>query len=60
MVIHPEDRPDYIDSLEKAQLTDDQSDYQAFMLDRLDASLDQYLDFLRGNDSDHTSDTPQP
>ncbi len=59
-VIHPEGRPDYIDSLEKAQLTDDQSDYQAFMLDRLGASLDQYLNFLRGNDCDHTADTHQP
>ena len=46
IVIPPEDRPDYIDSLEQAQLTDDKTDYQRFMLTKLNHALDKYLEFL--------------
>ena len=48
MVIHPENKPDYIDSLERAQMYGDKSDYQVFMLQRLDDSLSHYLDFICG------------
>ena len=46
IIIHPEHRPDYIDTLEKAQLSDDDTDFSAFLLDRLENSLDEYLDFF--------------
>jgi Fic family protein len=51
MVILPEERPDYIDSLEKSQLIGDKTDYDDFMYDKLDASLDQYVGFLRDGGS---------
>ncbi len=43
LVIGPEDRPDYIDSLERRQLTGDAASFEALMLKRLNASLDDYL-----------------
>jgi len=46
MVIRPEDRPDYLDGIEEYQLHQETSDYRAFMLGRLNASLDDYLRFL--------------
>lgn len=49
MVIPPEDRPDYIDGLEQAQLTGSKTEYQTFMLRKLETSLDDYLNFLRGD-----------
>jgi Fic family protein len=49
LVVRPEDRPDYLEAIEKHQLHDDASDYQTFMLRRLDASLDDYLRFLESS-----------
>ncbi len=46
IIIHPEDRPDYIDYLERAQLTGDISVFQSFIYERLLHSLRKYLDFL--------------
>lgn len=46
IIIHPEHRPDYIDSLEKAQLTGDSTDFKNFLLERLESSLDEYLGFF--------------
>lgn len=50
VVIHPEDRPDYIDFLEKAQLTGDQTNFESFIYERLNLSLRKYLDFLQGSE----------
>jgi len=50
LVVRPEDRADYLDSIEKYQLHEDAADYQAFMLDRLNASLDDYFRFLQPED----------
>ncbi len=47
IIIHPEHRPDYIDSLEKAQLSGDNTDFRYFLLDRLESSLDEYLGFFQ-------------
>lgn len=44
IIIHPEQRPDYIDSLEKAQLTGDKRDFELFLLERLEDSLNEYLE----------------
>ncbi len=46
VVIRPEDRIDYLDSIEQSQLQVDQTGYQGLMLGRLEASLDDYLRFL--------------
>ena len=46
LVIRPEDRLDYIQSIEKYQLEENTADYEAFMLSRLNVSLDDYLKFL--------------
>ena len=46
LVVRPEDRIDYLDSIEKYQLHDDSADCQALMWNRLDAALDDYLRFL--------------
>ncbi len=46
LVVHPEDRAEYIDAIEKYQLHAEQTDYYTFMLRRLDAALDDYLRFL--------------
>lgn len=48
IIIHPDQRPDYIDSLEQAQLTGNKSAFEGFLLARLEASLDEYLSFLQG------------
>lgn len=57
VIIPPAQRPDYIDSLEKAQLTGDKGDFEALLLNRLDDSLDQYLTLL----DDHSpASGPQP
>lgn len=50
LVVRPEDRPDYLEALEKRQLHEDASDYHAFMLRRLEASLDDYLRLLEPDD----------
>jgi Fic family protein len=41
--VRPEDRASYLDAIERAQLTGDDSDYRNFMLQRLDATLADYL-----------------
>lgn len=46
LVVRPEDRPDYLEAIEKHQLHEDATDYKAFMQQRLDASLDDYLRIL--------------
>lgn len=46
LVVPPEDRAEYIDSIEKYQLHAEQADYQTFMLRRLGAALDDYFRFL--------------
>ena len=47
VVIEPEQRADYFDSLEKSQVQGDAADYRAFMDSRLHVALDTYLDFFR-------------
>jgi len=46
LVIRPEDRINYLDSIEKYQLHEEIDDYRSFMLERLHASLEDYLRFL--------------
>lgn len=48
LVVPPEDRPDYIDAIEKAQLTGDTSDYFTFMYACLYQSLKKYLEAIGG------------
>jgi Fic family protein len=43
-VVLPEDKPDYIDSLEKLQLSGEGADFQNFMGAQLLKSLDRYLE----------------
>ena len=50
LVIRPEDRIDYLDSIEKSQLHKDANDYNTFMLERLNAAFDDYFQFLEPND----------
>ncbi len=47
LVIGPEDRIDYLDSIEKVQLHKGATDYQAFMLGRLNVAFDDYFQFLQ-------------
>ncbi len=47
VVIEPEQRTEYINSLESAQLRDDRASYHRFMVARLERSLDHYLQILR-------------
>ena len=44
IIIRPRDRKRYINSIEKAQLTDDIDDYMKFMLTRLSQSFDTIFD----------------
>ena len=44
IIIRPRDRKRYINSIEKAQLTDDIDDYMKFMVTRLSQSFDTILD----------------
>jgi Fic family protein len=48
LVIGPEERPAYLDALEKAQADGDRAAYDAFMAERLLAGLDQFLNLLDG------------
>lgn len=43
-IIHPIDRKEYIDSLERAQLTGDTSDFYYLIYKMVDQSLNQYLE----------------
>ena len=47
VVIGPEYRTDYLDSLQAMQLGGDAEPYSAFMSSRLEASLGYYLEALR-------------
>lgn len=47
VAIRPEDRKAYLDSLECASLTGDFSPYETLMHERLNATLQDYLDVLR-------------
>lgn len=47
LIVRPEDRPDYLDSLERRQLTGDGAAFATLLFDRLDASLERYLDTTR-------------
>lgn len=51
LVIRPEDRIDYLDSIEKSQLHEETNDYNTFMLKRLDAAFDDYFQFLDPKDA---------
>lgn len=44
MVIQAEERPDYIDGLERVQVAGNRTDYDQFMLNSLERSLDGYLE----------------
>ncbi len=46
VVIGPEDRPDYLEAIEKAQTAGDHTSYREFMWGRLETMLDRYLEFL--------------
>ncbi len=46
LVIRPEDRADYLESIEQHQLGGDRASYDTLMLGRLDAGLEDYLRFL--------------
>jgi len=59
LVVRPEDRIDYLDSIEKYQLHEDASGYQTLMLARLSAALDDYFRFLEpGDDPEKKADGP--
>jgi Fic family protein len=46
VAVRPEDRKTYLEALEHASLTDDQRPFQTFMLERLNATLAEYLSAL--------------
>jgi Fic family protein len=47
IAVRPEDRKTYLDTLERASLTEDLRPFQTFMHERLDATLLEYLGALR-------------
>lgn len=47
ITVRSEDRKIYLDSLEQGSLTGDLNAYQLFMHERLDATLEEYLNFLQ-------------
>jgi len=47
IAVRPEDRKTYLDTLERASLTEDLGPFQTFMHERLDATLGEYLGALR-------------
>ena len=47
VAVRPEDRVTYLNTLELASLTDDLQPFQAFMHQRLDATLEEYLRALQ-------------
>ena len=62
MVIGPEQRPAYIESLQALQVGKDPEPYRTFMVERLDASLDHHLAMLRRglNRKPAQPSTPEP
>jgi Fic family protein len=47
MAVRPEDRAQYLASLEHSQLSEDRGSFRGFMAQRLDTTLTEYLDLLR-------------
>ena len=47
IAVRPEDRKRYLDALEHGSLTEDRQVFQAFMHERLDATLAEYLSALQ-------------
>jgi hypothetical protein len=47
IAVRPEDRKTYLDTLERASLSEDLRPFQTFMHERLDSTLGEYLDALR-------------
>lgn len=61
VVIGPEQRPDYLDTLELRQKTGDAEPYDRFMAERLDASLTDYLEHLEKElEARNAGPTPRP
>ena len=59
LIISPERRNEYFQSLEKFHVQRDKSDYQTFLAERLNEVLDAYIDFLQpGNDPEKKLDGP--
>jgi Fic family protein len=47
VAVRPEDRKSYLDALERGSLTEDLQAFQMFMHERLDATLEEYLNILQ-------------
>lgn len=47
VAVRPEDRRAYLDALEHGSLTEDRRPFQTFMLERLDATLGEYLSAVK-------------
>jgi Fic family protein len=47
VAVRPEDRARYLASIEESQLSDDRAPFKAFMSERLDTTLGDYLELLR-------------
>jgi hypothetical protein len=47
VAVRPQDRKTYLDALERGSLAEDLDPFQAFMHERLDATLVEYLSALR-------------
>ena len=47
IAIRPEDRKTYLDALEHASMRDDTEPFDAFLYQRLNATLDEYLTVLQ-------------
>jgi Fic family protein len=47
VAVRPEDRKPYLDALERGSLSNDLQPFQTFMYERLDATLDEYLNALQ-------------
>ena len=48
VAVRPEDRKRYLDTLEEASVREDVRAFQTFMHERLDATLEEYLNALEG------------
>lgn len=48
VAVRPEDRKTYLESLEHASASDDTTPFQSFMHQRLDATLEEYVNTLQG------------
>jgi len=52
IIIRPRDRKQYINSIEKGQLTEDLSKYNAFMFKAFERTIDTYIDMFDNNKPD--------